>query len=131
MNFNLSATGKSVIQVCLSKGVGRGKKKAMSDRGSQVLRCLLDAPVVTVEPGFTVEMRTSYGVHGENDDLALSVEWRDAEGCLWAADFTEDALARAELRKGTISLRDVEGGMVVFQLYQPAVHVAVSLNQRT
>lgn len=98
----------------------------MSDRAAQVLRCLLDAPVVTVEPGFTVEARISHGVHGENDDLALSVEWRDAEGCSWSADFSEDALALAELRKATISLRDVDGAKVVFQLYQPAMPVAFS-----
>ena len=117
-NFKLSIAGKSVIQT------------AMTERASQVLRCLLDAPVVTVEPGFTVETRICYGVHGENDDLALSAEWRDAERCLWSADFAEDALDRAELRKGTISLRDVEGGRVVFQLYQPATNVAVSCSQR-
>ena len=65
----------------LPKRAGFGKSTAMTDRASQVLRLLLDAPFVTLEPGFTVEARTSYGVHGESDDLAVSVEWRDAEGC--------------------------------------------------
>jgi len=109
----------------LSKRAELGKITAMSDRASQILCCLLDVPVVTVEPGFTVESRISHGVHGENDDLALSVEWRDAEGCLWSADFSENALA-LELRKATISLRDVDGAKVVFQLYQPAMPVAFS-----
>jgi len=58
----------------LSQRAGLGNGTAMSDRASQVLCCMLDAPVVTVEP------RISHGVHGENDDLALSVEWHDAEG---------------------------------------------------
>ena len=98
----------------------------MLDRASQILGCLLDASVTTVEPGFVVESRTSYGVHGDKDDLALSVEWRDAEGCLWAADFLEEALAVAELRTATISLRDAEGTKVVFQFYQPARQIAVS-----
>ena len=76
----------------------------MLDRASQVLLSLLDSPVLTVEPGFTVEARTSHGIHGESDDLALSVEWRDAEGCLWSADFSEKALAVAELRDAAVSL---------------------------
>jgi hypothetical protein len=96
----------------------------MSDRTAQVLRCLLDAPVVTVEPGFTVDARTSHGIHGENDDLALSVEWRDAEGCLWSADFSENALALAKLRGATVSLRDVDGANIMFRLYQPSRQIA-------
>jgi hypothetical protein len=86
----------------------------------------MDAPVITVEPGFTVEMRTSHDMHGEDDDLALSVEWRDAEGCLWAADFMESALALAELRDGSVSLRDVDGVAMVFQLYQPTKQIVLS-----
>jgi len=104
----------------LPKRAGLGKSTAMLDRASQVLRLILDAPVVTVEPGFTVEARTSYGVHGESDDLAFSVEWRDGEGCLWSADFSENALALAELGEATVSLRDIDGVNLVFRLYQPA-----------
>ncbi|HUA68027.1 MAG TPA: hypothetical protein VMA13_05720 [Candidatus Saccharimonadales bacterium] len=100
----------------------------MSDRASQVLGCLLDAPVIMVEPGFVVESRTSYGIHDDKNDLALSVEWRDAKGCLWAADFSEAALALAELTKTTVSLRDIDGGETVFQLYQPAAQIAISLS---
>jgi hypothetical protein len=92
----------------------------MLRRASQVLSCLMDVPFIAVEPGFVVESRTAHGVHGDKDDLALSVEWRDADGCLWAADFSEESLGLAELRKGTISLRDTEGTDVAFQLYQPA-----------
>ena len=93
---------------------------AMLNRASQVLCLLLDAPVLTVEPGFAVDARTSYGIHGESDDLALSVEWRDAEGCVWSADFSENALATAKLRDGTVSLRDLDGADIVFRVYQPA-----------
>jgi hypothetical protein len=99
----------------------------MLDRASQVLRLILDAPVVTVEPGFTVETRTSYGVHGDSDELALSVEWRDSEGCLWSADFSEKALALAELEEATVSMRDACGANMVFRLYQPAKLTAFSL----
>ena len=102
----------------------------MSDRTSQVLDCLLDAPLITVEPGFTVESRTSYGVHGEKEGLALSVEWRDAEGCSWVADFSEEALALAELRKATVLLRDTDGAEVTFQLYQPAKRFTFPLHGR-
>ena len=97
----------------------------MSNRASQVLNCLLDAPVITVEPGFPVEARTAHGDHGEKDDLAFSVEWRDADGCLWAADFSEEALSLAELRKATVSMKDVEGTKVVFCVYQPAEQTEV------
>jgi hypothetical protein len=95
----------------------------MKERASQVLRLLLESPVLTVEPGFTVEARTSFGQQGESDDLALSVEWRDAEGCLWAADFLEKALAESELHDATVSLRDVEGADIVFRRYEPAKQI--------
>jgi hypothetical protein len=98
----------------------------MLDRASQILDCLLDAPVITIEPGFVVESRTAYGVHGDKDDLALSVEWRDTAGCLWVADFSEEALAQAELREGTISLQDADESKVMFQIYYPAAQVAAA-----
>jgi hypothetical protein len=110
----------------LPKQTGLGKRTAMLDRASKALRAMLASPVVTVEPGFTVDTRTSYGAYGESDDLALSVEWRDAEGCLWAADFSENALALAKLRGATVSLRDVEDANVVFRLYGPVKQIAVS-----
>jgi hypothetical protein len=100
----------------------------MSDRALQILNCLLEQPVITVEPGFPLTLRTAYGVHGDKNDLALSVEWHDADGCLWAADFSEDALALAKLRQGTISMHDVGGTEVVFRLYKPADQVDLSLN---
>ncbi|MGA9777183.1 MAG: hypothetical protein ACLPRE_06570 [Limisphaerales bacterium] len=110
----------------LSKQAGLGKSTPMLNRASQILDCLLDASVIAVEPGFVVESRTSYGIHGGKDDLAFSVEWCDAEGCLWAADFSQTALALAELQTATVSLRDADGVKVVFQLYQPAKQIAIS-----
>jgi hypothetical protein len=102
------------------------KNPLMQNRASQVLKCLSDAPVVTVEPGFTVESRITHGVHGEGDDLALSVEWRDAEDCLWAADFSENALAQAEIDGGAVSLLDLGGAKVMFRLYQPTKRIIQS-----
>lgn len=100
----------------------------MLHRASQILNCLLDAPVITVEPGFAVAKRASYGIHGEWDDLALSVEWSDADGCLWAAEFSEESLEAAELQNGTILIHDTEGTKVAFQLYQPEETIELSLN---
>lgn len=91
----------------------------MQNRASKILKRLSGAPVITVEPGFLIETRTSHGVHGEADDLAFSVEWRDDKGCQWAADFSENALAIAEVSRGAVSVRDVGGAKVVFQFYQP------------
>lgn len=102
----------------------------MQNRASQVLQRLSDAPIVTVEPGFMVESRTSYGVHGEGDDLAFSVEWRDAEGCVWAADFSENALAQAEIDGGSVSSCDLGGAKVVFRLYKPSKRISLSLGRK-
>ncbi len=95
-------------------------------RASQVLSLILDSPVLTVEPGFTVELRTSFGINEESDDLALSVEWRDAEGCLWAADFSESAVELAELRDATVSLRDMQGANIMLRRHEPAKQPALS-----
>jgi hypothetical protein len=92
----------------------------MKKSASQILYCLMNVPVIAVEPGFVVESRTSYGIHDEKDELAFSVEWRDTNGCLWAADFSEEALATAELRKTAVTIYDVHGDKLIFQLYQPA-----------
>jgi hypothetical protein len=95
----------------------------MFHRASQVLDCLIATPLIATESGFPVETRTAYGIHGEKDDLAFSIEWRDADGCLWAADFSEEALELADLRKATVSMSDAEGTKVVLHLYKPAEEV--------
>lgn len=91
----------------------------MQNRATQLLDQLSLAPVITAEPGFALESRISYGVHGDDDEVAFSVEWRDAEGCLWAADFSEIALAQAEIDGGAVSMRDTDGTRLVLRLYQP------------
>jgi hypothetical protein len=100
----------------------------MFNRASQILNCLLEHPMVTVEPGFALASRTAWGLEGEKDDLAFSVEWHDADGCLWAADFSEESLALAEVDGSTISLTDSEGAKVVFRLYKPAEQVGLQSN---
>ena len=102
----------------------------MQNRAAKVLKRLSDAPVVTVEPGFMVKSRTSHGVHGENGDLAFSVEWQDAEDCLWAADFSENALAQAKVEGGAVSVSDVGGEEVVFRLYQPSKRINLSSERK-
>lgn len=98
----------------------------MLNRATRVLNRLQDAPVLLVEPGFVVESRIANGIHGDKEDLALSVQWRDADGCQWAADFSEDALAKATITGSTISARDFEGAEVMFQLYCPAKRINLS-----
>jgi hypothetical protein len=94
------------------------------NRASQIHDLILESPVLTVEPGFIVDARTSYGIHDESDDLALSIEWRDSEGCLWSSDFFESALALAELQDATVSLRDTQGAHIVLRRYEPAMQPA-------
>lgn len=79
--------------------------------------------MVTVEPGFALTLRTAWEFEGEKDDLALSVEWHDADGCLWTADFSEASLALAEVEGSTISMTDSEGAKVVFRCYEQAEQV--------
>ena len=92
----------------------------MLHRAPQILNCLLEHPVITVEPDFPLKSRTAWNLEGKKDELALSGEWHDADGYLWAADFTEEALALAEVEGSTISPADGEGAKVVFRLYKPA-----------
>jgi hypothetical protein len=103
-----------------------GRTSEVPNRASQVLDTLFDAPVLAVEPGSPIDVRTSYGICGEGDDLAFSIEWRDVEGCAWAADFSEGALAQAEIRNGAIALRDTGGAEVVLRLYLPTGHLMLS-----
>jgi hypothetical protein len=102
----------------------------MQNLATRVLELLSSAPVITAEPGLTVESRISYGVHGDDDELAFSVEWRDAEGCLWAADFSERALAQAEIDGGAVSLRDTDGTKLVFRLHQPIRRINLYSHRR-
>ena len=106
------------------------KNLPMQNRASKVLHRLQDASVITVEPGFAVESRISHGVHGDDDDLAFSVKWRDSAGCLWAAGFLESALAQAEVDGDAVSLRDAGGTKLVFRLHQPIKRINLSSLRR-
>lgn len=98
----------------------------MLNRATRVLNLLQDVPVLLVEPGFVVESRISHGIHGDEEDLAFSVEWRDTDGCQWGADFSESAFATAEVARGAVSVRDVGGAEVVFQLFRPSRQIRLS-----
>ena len=84
----------------------------MTEKQRHVLYLLSGGAVLAVTPGFTVHAAEVYGVHGDGDDLAVRLFWRDHEDCEWVADFTEDALARATLSRGGISLVDNTGETV-------------------
>jgi hypothetical protein len=98
----------------------------MLNRATRILNRLQDAPVLLVEPGFVVESRISHGIHGDEEDLAWSVKWRDNVGCQWTADFSEGALAKATIAGGSVAARDFEGAEVVFQLYRPEKRINLS-----
>ena len=85
----------------------------MSSKQQRVLQLLSDSQVLTVEPGFfIVETRTIHGVHGEGDDLAVSLTWRDDRNYEWAADFSEDSLDAAKVSKRNVQIVDTTGELV-------------------
>jgi hypothetical protein len=88
----------------------------MTNKQDRILRALSNSDCLFVEPGFLVEQRTIYGVHGDETDLAISLQWRDAAGCEWEADFTEENLMGACVRRNRITLKDSEGASVGVQL---------------
>jgi hypothetical protein len=91
----------------------------MKGRAEDILRLLADAWLLVVEPGGQVFERTSHGIHGDADDLAFSISWRDGQGCVWAADFSEQALASSTFDSGAVVLRDMEGAVVALRAAVP------------
>ena len=87
------------------------------NKQEHVWGALADSGLLLVEPGFPVERRTLFGVCGEDSDLAVSLEWRDAAGCEWVADFTEESLASAVVTHNQIALKDSEGATVCVEFY--------------
>ncbi|MDI6774184.1 MAG: hypothetical protein QME60_02145 [Verrucomicrobiota bacterium] len=87
----------------------------MTRKQRRALHYLSGGAFLAVSPGFAVHMSKIHGVHGDGDDLAVRLFWRDHEDCDWVgvADFTEDALSEAVLTRGTISLLDTMGEKVV------------------
>lgn len=92
--------------------------RQMRNRRERILRALSDSDVLLVEPGYFVEQRTIYGPHGEQSDMAISLQWRDAEGCLWACDFLEEDLANAQVARNRILLKDSEGAPVRIKVHR-------------
>lgn len=91
----------------------------MNGPAEEILRLLADAWLLAVEPGGQVFERTIHGIHGETDDLAFSILWRDEQDCLWASDFSEQALANATFDSGAVLLSDMEGAVVVLRAAIP------------
>jgi len=86
----------------------------MSLKQRRVLRLLSDSHVLAVEPGpCVVETRTIHGVHGDGDDLAVSLTWKDEHGCEWAADFSEGSLDHAKVSKRRLQIVDTTGELMV------------------
>ena len=84
----------------------------------RVFDALSNAGVVLVQSGYPVEQRTIFGLHGDCSDLAISLKWRDAQGCEWESDFTEESLMNASLTQNRIMLNDSEGENVYVELYE-------------
>ena len=91
--------------------------KQILNKQERVLRALTKSGSLFVAPGFPVEQRTIFGLCGDDSDLAISLEWRDAEGCKWVADFTEESLMSAAVAQNRIALKDSEGGTVCVEFY--------------
>ncbi len=92
--------------------------KQLFNKQERVMQVLSNSPLLLVGSGFPVEQRTIFGLCGEDSELAASIEWRDSEGCKWAADFTEESLANALAKDNQIALKDSEGDMVHVEFYE-------------
>lgn len=91
---------------------------AMTKKQQRILSALADSDMLFVEPGQVVEQRTVHGVHGEDSEVAISLQWRDAAGCVWEADFTENSLHRAAITRNRITLEDTEGTRLCLQAHR-------------
>lgn len=91
--------------------------KQSLNKQERVLGALSNSSLLLVEPGFPVEQRTIFGLCGEDSDLAVSLEWHDAAGCKWVADFTEENLTSASVTRNRIALKDSEGETVCVEFY--------------
>lgn len=90
----------------------------MTSKQDRILHALSNSDCLFVEPGFLVEQRTIFGMHGDETDLAISLQWHDATGCEWEADFTEESLMNASMTQNRIRLNDSEGENVSVELYE-------------
>ena len=92
--------------------------RTQTNKQSRVFRALSGAGLILIQPGFPVEQRTIFGLHGDHSDLAISLKWHDAESCEWEADFTEEGLMNASMTQNRIMLKDSEGENVCAELYE-------------
>lgn len=89
----------------------------MTARQRFMLNVFRRAKLLTVEPGFVVESRTIHGICDEPGDLAVTITWRDYQGCEWAADFSEVSLAMAKRQGDRIKLVDMLGETVWLKVF--------------
>jgi hypothetical protein len=83
----------------------------------RVLQVLTDSSLLFIDSGFPVEQRTVLGLGGEDSELAVSLEWHDATGCQWVAEFTEGSLRSATVTHNQIAMKDSEGATVCVEFY--------------
>jgi len=101
----------------------------MTNKPNRILRALSNADVLLVEPGFLVERRTVFGVHGDETDVAISLNWRDMAGCEWEADFNEKARTDAGVMHNRITLKDSEDAIVCVRLHRLVPMKSIAVGQ--
>jgi hypothetical protein len=90
----------------------------MTTKQQRVLHALSESDVIFVEPDCLVKERTICGVHGDDDDLAISLRWHDSAGCEWEADFSECSLRTAGSNGNRITLKDTSGADIRLLLHK-------------
>jgi len=84
----------------------------MTTNQQRALDIIANSEITLLGPDGLIERKTIYGVHGDEDDFAVSLAWRDADGNEWEADFTEESLAQAIFEGNSIILVDSLGQQV-------------------
>lgn len=89
----------------------------MTANQARAVGFLGNAQVLTLSDGAFVKTRTFHGIHGDPDDLAVSLDWVDHRGCEWAVEFSEQNLDDAEFTANRIQLEDTHGEKVSLEAY--------------
>ena len=84
----------------------------MTPNQQRVIDIIANSEIVLMGPNGAIESRTIFGVHGDDDDLAVSLAWHDACGNMWEADFTEQRLDQAAFAENEITIVDSLGQRV-------------------
>ena len=98
--------------------MSRSQVKKTANKQRCVFNALANTDLVIVQPGFPVVERTIFGLHGDDSDLAISFRWRDAAGCEWEANFTEQNLLDAQVAQNCITLHDSEGENICLEMFE-------------